>query len=51
MATKDKAKAVTYRHIRGRYVTSDGLAFTTMEQAEAHCKKLNIQNKKQNENE
>ena len=41
MATKDKAKAVTYRHIRGRYVTTDGLAFTTMEQAERHCEEKN----------
>lgn len=51
MAKKNTPAEYAYDGSLRRYVTSDGLAFTTMEQAEAHCKKLNIQNKKQNENE
>jgi hypothetical protein len=42
MATAKKtAVEYTYDSGKGRYVTTDGLAFTTMEQAEAYCAEKN----------
>ena len=49
MAKKNEAVSYTYDAIRKKYVTTDGIAYDTMEQASAHCKEVNNKNQVTNE--